>query len=221
MSAGLASGTTFVALAFAAAAVGSAHTAAPDHWVPFAALARARGWSWRRTSGVTLLCGLGHVSVSAILGLAGAFLGMRALGVWGHRLGAIAPILLVAFGTLYAMWGLRRAIPPRVHGHAHAHYDHLHDPSRASARALFLLFSADPCVAVAPLIFAAAPLGWPRTLSVVLLYELATLATMLAFVLPARAGICIFRAPWLDRYGDAAAGAMIVVTGIAVAAFGW
>jgi nickel/cobalt exporter len=212
---------TFAALALAAAAVGSAHTAAPDHWVPFVALARARAWSSRRTAGVTLVCGMGHVTVSAMFGLAGAFLGMRALGGLGYRLGSIAPLLLIAFGTLYAMWGMRRAIPPRVHGHAHDHYDHLHDPSRASASALFLLFAADPCVAVAPLIFAAAPLGWTKTLTVVLIYEAATLATMIVFVLPARAGARFIRAPWLDRYGDAAAGGMIVVTGIAVAALGW
>lgn len=215
------SATTFAALALAAAAVGSAHTAAPDHWVPFAALARARGWTSRRTAGVTLLCGAGHVTVSALLGLGGAFLGLRALGPMATRLGTIAPLLLIAFGTVYAMWGMRRAIPPRVHGHPHARYDHLHDPSRASARALFLLFCADPCVAVAPLIFAAAPLGWTRTLAVVLVYEAATLATMVAFVLPARAGARVVRAPWLDRYGDAAAGGMIVFTGIAVAALGW
>jgi len=215
------SAMTFAALAVAAATVGSAHTAAPDHWVPFAALARARDWSQRRTAGVTLLCGFGHVTVSALLGLAGAFLGLRALGPLATRLGAIAPLLLIAFGTLYAMWGMRRAIPPRVHGHPHAHYDHLHDPSRASAWGLFFLFSADPCVAVAPLIFAAAPLGWTRTLSIVLVYEIATLSTMIAFVLPARAGARVLRTPWLDRYGDAAAGFMIVATGITVAALGW
>ena len=38
----------FWALALAAASVGALHSVAPDHWVPFAALARARGWSaWK------------------------------------------------------------------------------------------------------------------------------------------------------------------------------
>jgi hypothetical protein len=44
---------------------------------------------------------------------------------------------------------------------------------------------------------------------------------MISFVLPARAGARVIRTPWLDRYGDVAAGGMIVVTGIAVAALGW
>jgi hypothetical protein len=108
-----------------------------------------------------------------------------------------------------------------LHGHAHSHYDHVHDPSRASAWTLFLLFSADPCVAVVPLMFASAPLGVARTLAIVVLYEAATLATMLVFVLPARAGARLLRAPWLDRYGDAAAGGLIAIVGLVVAGLGW
>ena len=65
MNAGL-----FAALALGAATVGSLHTLAPDHWVPFAVLSRARGWNLGRTARVTLLCGFGHVTASALLGLA-------------------------------------------------------------------------------------------------------------------------------------------------------
>ncbi len=64
-------------LMFAAAGVGSLHSLAPDHWVPFAALSRARRWSSAHTARLTVLCGLGHVTVSAILGLAGLFAGLR------------------------------------------------------------------------------------------------------------------------------------------------
>lgn len=213
--------TLFSSLTLAAAAIGSLHTAAPDHWVPFAALARARRWSGRRTAGVTLLCGFGHVTVSAAFGLLGLLFGVRVLHSVGERMGWIAPLLLIGFGVVYALWGLRRAIAPRIHGHRHAHYDHLHDPSRASAWSLFLLFSADPCVAVIPLMFAAAPGGVPRTVAIVLIYEAATLLTMLGFVLPARAGVRMVRAGWLDRWGDAVAGAVIAVVGVAVFGLGW
>ena len=215
------SGSLFSALGIAAATIGSLHTAAPDHWVPFAALARARGWSARRTAGVTLACGFGHVTVSAVLGLAGVFFGLALLRSVGGRLGSIAPLLLVGFGVAYALWGLRRALPPRLHGHAHARYDHVHDPSRASAWSLFVLFSADPCVAVAPLVFAASPLGWGRTLAIVLVYEAATLATMTALVLSARAGARRIRWRFLDRYGDAAAGGVIAAVGFIVMGLGW
>jgi len=222
-------GALFSTLALAAVTVGSLHTAAPDHWVPFEALSRARGWSARRTAGVTLLCGFGHVTVSALFGLVGLFFGIRMLESLGGRMGSVAPILLIAFGVVYALWGLRRLVPPRLHGHSHSHsdshtrYDHVHvdSTSRASAWTLFLLFSADPCVAVVPLLFAAAPLGLAPTLGIVALYEAATLGTMLLLVMPARAGANALRAPWLDRYGDAAAGGLIALVGAAVLAFHW
>jgi hypothetical protein len=210
----------FSTLALAAVTVGSLHTAAPDHWVPFAALARAQRWTAGRTAGVTLLCGFGHVTVSALFGLLGLFFGVTLFEAVGERMSAVAPLLLIAFGAVYGIWGLRRALGVRLHGHAHAHYDHVHDPSAMSARTLFLLFSADPCVAVVPLMFAAAPLGPGKTLAVVLLYEVATLATMLLFVLPARAGARMLRAQWLDRYGDAAAGGVIAAVGLAVTMLG-
>jgi nickel/cobalt transporter (NicO) family protein len=217
----VAHGALFPTLAATAVTIGSLHTAAPDHWLPFAALARARGWSARRTAGVTLLCGFGHVTVSALLGFLGLFLGVAMLESFGRRLGSLAPFLLIGFGVLYGLWGLKRAVAPCLHGHSHAHYDHVHDPSQTSAWTLFLLFSADPCVAVVPLLFATAPLGAARAVAVVLLYESATLATMLTLVTAARAGSQRLRAPWLDRYGDAAAGGLIAAAGLLVAGLGW
>ncbi len=210
----------FVALASAAVTLGALHTLAPDHWIPFAACARAQGWSAGRTARVTLACGLGHVSASALLGLLGLLFGREMLLHFGHRMEALAGFLLVAFGLVYAGWGVRKAAGRKLHGHAHAHFDHVHEPGRMTARALFLLFSADPCVAVIPLLFAAAPLGTLRTLGVVLLYEAATLATMVGLVLPARAGARALRLPWLDHWGDATAGALIVVVGVTVAVLG-
>lgn len=211
----------FGALAAAAVTVGSLHTVAPDHWVPFAALARARDWSAGRTARITVLCGFGHVTVSALLGLFGLFLGLETTRAFGGRMESVAGVLLVGFGLVYGIWGLRRAAGKKLHGHSHRHYDHVHDPSKTSAWTLFLLFSADPCVAVAPLLFGAVPLGAGKTLVIVLLYELATLATMVVLVLPARAGARVLRFSWLDRYGDAAAGGVIAGVGLVVVGLGW
>ena len=210
----------FWTLAGAAVSVGALHTLAPDHWVPFGALARAQGWSASKTARITFLCGFGHVTVSALLGLLGLLFGRAIFETAGRKMEAVAGILLVGFGLAYAIWGLRRATGRRVHGHAHAHYDHVHDASKTTAWSLFLLFSADPCVAVIPLLFAAAPLGTAPTAGIVLLYEAATIGTMIALVLPARAGFQRLRFHWLDHWGDALAGGLVAATGLAVMALG-
>jgi putative Mn2+ efflux pump MntP len=212
---------TVPALALAAVTVGSLHSLAPDHWVPFAAIARTQRWSASRTTLVTLLCGFGHVTTSALLGLLGLFFGRQLFETFGRRMETWAGYLLIGFGLVYAAWGLRRSAGRRWHGHAHSHYDHVHDAAKMTTAALFLLFAADPCVAVIPILFAAAPFGLAPAAGIVLLYELATLATMIGLVLPATVGVKRLRLGWLDHYGDAAAGILIVAAGITVTALGW
>jgi hypothetical protein len=209
-------------LVLAAVTVGALHTMAPDHWMPFAALARARHWSSSRAARTTILCGLGHVTVSAALGIAAVFAGLGVVRLIGGHLETLATWLLMAFGTVYMIWGIRRSlrrdplevIHPHDHHHAHGHHDHDHGLTEG---ALFLLFSADPCVAVIPMIFAAAGSGWPTVGAVILAYEVATMATMVVLVTLAHAGARALHAPWLDRYGDAVAGALIVSVGAAMA----
>jgi putative Mn2+ efflux pump MntP len=215
------------ALVFAAAGVAALHALAPDHWVPFAALARAERWSAARTSLVTALCGVGHVSASVAVGLAGVYLGSDALQAVAPRLEGVAGFLLIGFGLAYGAWGLGRVIRNRVHarmhehgGHHHHHRHHHLDHQPATARALFLLFAADPCVAVIPFMLAAAPLGWWSTAAVVLAYELATIGTMIALVLPARAAAGAVRGRFADLYGEVLAGAVIAVVGILVVRLG-
>jgi ABC-type nickel/cobalt efflux system permease component RcnA len=128
-------------LAVAAITLGSLHTIAPDHWVPFAALARAQGWSRAKTARITAICGFGHVTVSALLGLLALFFGLEMLRLVGQRMESIAGLLLILFGLVYAVYGLRRAAGAHVHGHHHAHYDHVHEPHKMTPWALFLLFS--------------------------------------------------------------------------------
>jgi len=207
-------------LALAAVTLGSLHTLAPDHWVPFAALSRAQGWSRGRTARVTALCGFGHVTVSVLLGLLALFFGLEMLHTFGRRMESIAGLLLIGFGLVYAVYGLRRAAG-HLHGHHHPHYDHVHEPSRVTPWALFLLFSADPCVAVIPIMFAAAPLGAVKTAVVVAAYELATIGTMVVLVLPAAAAARRVTGHWATHYGDALAGGIIAGVGVLVTVLGW
>jgi putative Mn2+ efflux pump MntP len=216
-------------LVVAAASLGSVHTLAPDHWMPFAALARAEGWTARRTAAITAVCGLGHVTVSVLLGLVSLFLGLELVQTFGRRLESVAGVVLIAFGVAYGLWGLHRSVQRRWHDHGHGHthwhgghphpHTHAHDV-RLTPWMLFLVFCADPCVAVIPLMFAAAPLGWPALAAVVAAYEAATIGTMVVLVLPARMVASAVRSTWIDQYGDALAGGVIAGVGIAVVGLG-
>jgi hypothetical protein len=133
------------ALVLAAAGIASLHALAPDHWVPFAALARSQRWSAMRTAAVTAFCGVGHVTVSVVLGIAGAVFGVGLFEAFGAALEGVAPLVLIGFGVAYAIWGAGRMVRDRWHrlmharGEHHHHHRHHHlDHHALSARALFL-----------------------------------------------------------------------------------
>jgi len=213
------------AVMLAAAAVGSLHTVIPDHWMPFAALARTRRWGAMHTARVTFFCGFGHVTVSAILGVIALFAGIEAVHAFGARLENKSIYLLIAFGVIYMAWGLWRSfrrdpmsvMHPHHHHHPHGHHDHDHGLTEWS---LFALFSADPCVAVIPMIMAVAGAGWTAVLGVIVVYEAATITTMIVLVTAARAGAQAIRFAWFDRFGDAVAGALILTLGAVLATLG-
>ena len=190
-------------LPLTAAAVGALHTLAPDHWMPFAALARARNWTPVRALRTTILCGLGHVTVSALLGIAALSAGLGIAQLIGGKLASIAPLLLMRFGTVYLLWGLR---PHR----------HRHEKQGLTEGALFVLFSSDPCVALIPLILASAGGGWPLILAVIAAYEIGTITSMSVLVVTAHASARAIRLHIFDHYGDAIAGGLIVTAGAAV-----
>ena len=211
----------FASLALAAISIGALHSLAPDHWVPIAAIARARSWSRGKALRVAFLCGFGHVTVSVALGLLALLFGARLFQSIGERMVSVAGLLMIGFGLAYAIWGLRHTFAHRLHGHHHHHYDHVHDPSNVSVWSLFLIYCADPCVAVIPILFAAAPLTTVETIFIVVAYEVATVGAMVALVAVAQSGAQLFKAKWIERFGDPIAGGLIVATGIMVAILDW
>ncbi len=121
-------------LAATAISVGVLHTLlGPDHYVPFAAMSKCRGWSARKTYLVTSLCGLGHVLGSVVIGCVGLAVGTALFQLESLESfrGDVAAWLLIGFGLAYLVWGVTRAIRDVPHKHVHAHLDgtihsHLH-----------------------------------------------------------------------------------------------
>lgn len=210
----------YLTLVFAALSVGAIHTMLPDHWVPFAVVGQAERWSLKKTLTVTTLAGFGHVTSSVILGVLGILIGLEMLKAIGQTSATVAGYLLIMFGLIYAGWGLRRLIQKQVHGHQHNHYDHIHRPGKGAIWSLVALFTADPCVAVMPIMFAALPFGWLKIAVLCLLFELTTIVTMVILTGLAATGLLQLRFEWLKRYGTLTSGLVIAIVGVVVMALG-
>ncbi len=125
-------------LIITAATIGFVHTIlGPDHYLPFIMMAWSRKWSHAKTATITLLCGLGHIAGSVLLGTIGVALGLalNKLKFIESVRGEFAAWLLIAMGLAYLAWGLRRAYRNRPHAHKHTHDQddtHSHTHSRSN-----------------------------------------------------------------------------------------
>lgn len=223
-----------------AAVIGVLHTViGPDHYVPFIAMAGARRWSLRRTLGTTALCGVGHVLGSVVLGTLGIALGWAVGGLeWMEGTRAdLAAWLLLGFGLVYTVWGLRQAVLNRPHKHWHSHADgtvhehthvhqeqhaHAHDAKAGQRRfrgvtpwVLFVIFVFGPCEALIPMLMVPAAQGsWWGIGLVVLVFGSVTVTTMLLAVTVGYLGVSRLSLGRLERYSHALAGLTLVACGL-------
>ncbi len=225
-------------LAASAASIGFIHTLfGPDHYLPFVVMARARSWSLTKTALMTIVCGIGHVMSSVLLGVIGVALGFAVTGLEGVESirGDVAAWVLIAFGLVYFIWGARRAWKNRPHVHRHHHGDgleHAHEHTHTTEHAhvhtkkgsadvtpwvLFTIFVLGPCEPLIPmLMYPAAKSSVFGLVLVTAIFGVTTIATMVAVVLIATFGINLLPVSRLERYTHALAGATICLCGLAI-----
>ena len=221
-----------------AASIGFLHTVlGPDHYLPFVAMGKAGAWSRAKVLTVTLLCGVGHVLGSVVLGMVGIAFGLSLtrLEAFESTRGALAAWALIVFGLLYMVWGLRKAARGQRHSHWHAHGDgtvHTHHhghvgehahahPSASGARmtpwVLFVIFVLGPCEALIPLLmFPAALESWSALILVTGTFGIVTVATMMGLVLVGTEGLSHVSLRGAERYTHALAGGAILLCGVAI-----
>jgi len=228
----------------AAATAGFVHTIfGPDHYLPFIVMARAGRWTLRRTLGITLLCGVGHVLSSVVLGLIGIGAGVALSRVeWIEATrGEMAAWALIAFGLLYMIWGIRSAVRNKPHTHRHAHLDvseyaaehqhehghsgdhtHVHAEEGAPRPSmtpwiLFIVFVLGPCEVLIPfLMYPAAKLSVIGAVLVACLFSAVTIATMMGVVVVGYFGLSFVKMHKFERYVHAIAGGTIAASGLAI-----
>jgi sulfite exporter TauE/SafE len=224
------------ALVITAASIGFFHTIlGPDHYLPFVMMAWSRKWSATKTGVITLLCGLGHIAGSVVLGLIGvaAGLAVNKLEIAESLRGNVAAWLLIAFGLAYLVWGLRRAYRNQPHDHHHSHapqgthtHEHTHHEEHAHVHndkasiapwALFVIFVFGPCEPLIPiLMYPAAKSSVFGLVLVTLVFGVVTVATMMGMVLLSVAGVSFLPMTRLQRFSHVIAGATILLCGLAI-----
>ncbi len=174
---------------------------------------------------------------SVVLGLLGVFLGLAVFKLESLEAlrGDWAGWLLIAFGLVYMLWGIRQAIRSRTHEHRHSHgngevhtHHHSHIGGHSHVHAgensrnltpwvLFTIFVLGPCEPLIPLIMVpAAKLNLWAVVGVALVFSMVTISTMLACVMVSSYGLSKISLPGMERYAHALAGLTLLLCGAAI-----
>ncbi len=206
-------------LTISAISVAFFHSMAPDHWLPFVALARASKWSLKKLGWVTTLAGLGHVLSSLLLGLIGLWAGLAVHHLKGAEAwrGGAGIWLLIGFGVAYGLWGLKHA------QHPHPHLTVQEAVKVYATRRVWMLMAIlvfGPCEPLIPLMFLAAQHGTVSIALVSATFSVVTVAMVVGQSVLGYLGVRLVQAPWMDRYAHALAGLTIIITALVVMMLG-
>jgi nickel/cobalt transporter (NicO) family protein len=221
-----------------AASVGFIHTLlGPDHYIPFIVLSKARLWTVRKTAFITALCGIGHVGSSVVIGMIGIAIGaaVNKLVSFESIRGDVAAWLMIGFGFVYLIWGIRHSVKSRKHDHMHHHSDgmvhhhphthfveHSHIHSKKSYKELtpwilFTIFIFGPCEPFIPiLLYPAARHQLSDVILVTLTFTLTTIGTMIAIVSLSLYGFSFLPKSGFERFLHPVAGAIILSCGLGI-----
>ncbi len=210
----------------------------PDHYLPFIALSKARGWNFGKTLMWTIICGCGHVWSSVLLALGGAAIGWSLSKIsWLENIrGGIAGWVLLLFGLIYGTWGLIKIYHNKPHKHFDTYedgniyiYKHKHGETvrpkeryKVTPWVMFIIFLLGPCEPMIPLLyFPAAKNSWYGMLLLIFVYTFFTLLTMSIMVVLGYHGISFLKTEKLERYIHPLGGLTLFICGAGMIFMGW
>lgn len=226
-------------LVLAAITISFLHTVTgPDHYLPFIALSKSRGWTFSKTIFWTIICGCGHVWSSVFLGLGGAAIGWSLTKIsWLESVrGGLAAWSLLGFGLIYCVWGLIKARKDHRHKHFDVYddgsvyvFEHRHGEAvmpkkkhKVTPWVMFIIFLLGPCEPMIPLLyFPAAKNSIQGMLLLIAAYTIFTLVTMVLMVALGYYGMSFLKTDKLEKYMHALGGATIFICGVGMVFMGW
>ena len=215
-----AAGSTLSAVWLAAFLTAVIHTImGPDHYLPFVAIAKSRGYSLKKTLLWTFVCGIGHIVSALVIAILFIYfshwLSAEKFAWIEENRGDIAAYALIGLGAAYLLWALRHRWLHR-HEAVHRHLPEPDGKKSITVWIIFIIFVLGPCEALLPILTASSVLGVSAVVSSTVIFSVATIATMMLAVTFGILGINALRFNRLETYAHEIAGGAIMACGLAI-----
>ncbi len=215
----LSAGASLSAIWLAALLTAVFHTImGPDHYLPFVAIAKSRGYSLKKTLFWTCVCGVGHIVSALLIALIFIYFShwlSKENFVWiEDNRGNIAAYALIGLGAAYLLRALKhrrqhRNCAEQVSGNQQNNHN-------ITVWIMFIIFVFGPCEALLPILTASSVLGVSAVVSSTVIFSVATIATMILAVTLGMFGINALRFKRLENYAHEIAGGTIMACGLAI-----
>ncbi len=204
-------------LLLAAAFVGILHMSAPDHWATLIILGRVSEWDRPHLLGVGLMTAVGHVALSILLGFAVVEVGR----VFSQQISLYVTegigVAMVVGGLIY---GTKELLSNSSEDYESETREELSKGEGAFGRRFryFAVLGAalSPDLSILPIFLLAVPIGLGFAIDTAIVFALASIGALLAFLLIGSAGLVRAFERLPSKYNDALVGFVIAAAGFYV-----
>lgn len=202
-----------------AAIVGIVHMSAPDHWATLGVLAKTGRWTSQRLVRLSLLTGVGHVTLSIVLGFVLVEVSSLFSSLYSSYFTETAAAVMVVAGFYVALRAFRSKEAGQQNGNS-LRFGSAQSLTRTAGYFAVLGAALSPDLSILPVFLVAVPLGFFLALYTILVFAVSSIVTLLILVLAFSMGLAkaLERLPM--KYNDAIAGLVIAAVGIYVLILG-
>ena len=208
-------------LILGAVLVGCLHMSAPDHWVTLSLLGKIGRWSRARLMLVSLVTGLGHVSLSVALGLAIVEVEVLFTESLSTQIAFWTGALMIVVGLAY---GVRELLSNRPEDYQKEAESRFVKAGGSGGRAVgyFAVLGAvlSPDLSILPILVLALPVGLGLAVDTAVVFAFASILTLLILVALGSWGLARVFENVPPKYNDALVGFVVAAVGAYVVLFG-
>jgi hypothetical protein len=208
-----------VSIFVTAAIVGIVHMSAPDHWATLGVLAKTGRWTSQRLVRLSLLTGVGHVTLSIVLGFVLVEVSSLFSSLYSSYFTETAAAVMVVAGFYVAFRAFRSKEDGKQNGNS-LRFGSPQSLTKTAGYFAVLGAALSPDLSILPVFLVAVPLGFFLALYTILVFAVSSIVTLLILVLAFSMGLAkaLERLPM--KYNDAIAGLVIAAVGIYVLILG-